>query len=116
MQKNGQKRDLTFFLHPEKDFFPTNYYDRNEDIKTIKPIIILATIHSMKPRKQRILFFDDEDSESDDSSDQGQDEKKFITPSPKRRKAFDRELTPVQMDSMDESKVEIDPRAFNYVA
>ena len=101
-------------MHTEKDFFPTNYYHRNEDIKTIKPIIILTYIHSMKPRKQWSLSFDVVDSESDDSSDHDQDEKKFITPSPKRRKAFDRELTPVQMDSMDESKVEIDPRAFNY--
>ena len=68
----------------------------------------------MEPRKHWSLTFDVLDSESDNSRDHDQDEKKFIMPSPKRRKAFDRELTPVQMDSMDESKVEIDPGAFNY--
>lgn len=56
--------------------------------------------------------FNGDDSDSDDDSCGG--DTKFTTPTPKRRKAFERELTPIQMDSDDELSRKIDPRAFNY--
>ena len=77
----------------------------------------LLTCYGMSGRRHWAASFNvvQSDSESDDGSDD--DDSKFTTPSPpKRHKAFERELTPIQMEPIDEEESEqkVDPRAYNY--